>query len=117
MNFQFAKRLEAGRIFVGSSIWELFFNGVCNLICIDANLEGLTCVTYTRCPSLTELIEACGHRELEFRVQNDHSRVRTNDLNDEVEPRYGLRVPPPTKPSQNSGSGSIPRLPLPITHN
>lgn len=34
-------------------------------------------------PTLSELIEACGDRELEFWVRSDHARVRTNDIHDD----------------------------------
>lgn len=60
MRFEFAKRLKAAGFPQDAVYGTLFFNGVGNLIFIDADLVGKTWVTYARCPTLPELIEACG---------------------------------------------------------
>jgi hypothetical protein len=83
MKFEFAKQLKQAGFPQEAVYGTFFFNGVGNLILIDAELVGMTWETYARCPTLTELIEACGVRELEFRVRNDYSCVRTNAISNE----------------------------------
>jgi hypothetical protein len=83
MRFQFAKRLKEAGFPQDAVYGTFFFNGMGNLIFIDENLEGSKWATYARCPTLNELIKACGNRELEFRVRNDYSCVRTNAISNE----------------------------------
>jgi hypothetical protein len=83
MRFQFAKRLKEAGFPQDAVYGTLFFNGVGYLIFIDKNLEGSKWATYARCPTLDELIEACGNRELEFRVRADYACVRTNAISNE----------------------------------
>ncbi|MFZ0275110.1 MAG: hypothetical protein WB524_17975 [Acidobacteriaceae bacterium] len=83
MRFQFAKRLKEAGFPQDAVYGTFFFNGMGTLIFIDENLQGSTWATYARCPTLNELIKACGNRELEFRVRNDYSCVRTNAISNE----------------------------------
>jgi hypothetical protein len=83
MKFEFAKRLKAVGFPQDAVYGTFFYNGVGNLIFIDADLVGSTWVTYVRAPTFPELIEACEQRELEFRVRNDYSCVRTNAISNE----------------------------------
>lgn len=83
MTHEFAKQLKEAGFPQDAVVGTFFFNGMGNLILIDADLVGKTWVTYARCPTLSELMEACGDRELEFRVRNDYSCVRTNAISNE----------------------------------
>lgn len=65
MTHEFAKRLKSAGFPQDAVYGTLFFNGMGGLILIDARLEGLKRMTYARCPTLPELIEACGE-DFEF---------------------------------------------------
>jgi hypothetical protein len=83
MKFDLAKRLKDAGFPQEAIYGTYFFNGVGYLIFIDKNLEGSTWATYVRSPTLSELIQACGDREIEFRVRNDYSCVRTEAISNE----------------------------------
>jgi hypothetical protein len=83
MTFAFAKYMKRAGFPQDAVYGTFFFNGVGNLIFIDEHLAGSTWATYVRCPTLSELIDACGDRELEFRVRKDYSCVRTSAISNE----------------------------------
>lgn len=60
MTRKFAKRLKSAGFPQDAVRGTFFFNGIGGLIVIDAALEGLKRTTYARCPTLPELIAACG---------------------------------------------------------
>ena len=83
MRFAFAKRLKEAGFPQDAVYGTFFFNGMGYLIFIDETLVGHTWTTYARCPTLNELIAACGDRELEFRVRTDYACARTAAISNE----------------------------------
>jgi len=85
LSYKLCKELkDAG--FKQTAVYETYFyNEKEDLVFIDKNLEGLTWKNYVRCPTLEELMDACGdgilieyHKDISFAWENSQAVADKN---------------------------------------
>lgn len=74
MNYELAKELKDAGFPQEAKYGTYFFNNNKVLVFIDENIEGLSWTQYVRCPTLSELIEACKGITIKLWINANHNQ-------------------------------------------